>query len=89
MKTPPLRSAAIQVTAVALGAVALDHATKFLVEKYFMLGECRRLIGDFLTLTYVRNPGVGFGLFGGLEWKWRAPFFAATAIGAIWILSRI
>jgi len=72
--------------AVAFGAVVLDHLTKFLIERSFILGESISLIGDFLRLTYVRNPGVGFGLFGDLEWKWRAPFFVITGLIAAWIL---
>ena len=89
MNIPAGRRSALQMFAIAMGAVVLDHLAKFLVEKYFMEGETRPLLGGFLALTYVRNPGVGFGLFGSLAWKWRAPFFVITAIGAAWIMSRI
>ena len=80
---------ALQISAIAVGAVILDHLTKFLVERSFRLGESIPLVDGFLWLTYVRNPGVGFGLFGDLAWKWRAPFFIITACAAAWVLTRI
>ena len=89
MKRARSRRNAIQIIAIAAGAVILDHLTKFLVERSFRLGESVTLVDGFLWLTYVRNPGVGFGLFGDLEWKWRAPFFILTALGAAWVLTRI
>jgi len=75
--------------AVATGAVFFDHLTKFLVERSFRLGESITLVDGYLWLTYVRNPGVGFGLFADLAWKWRAPFFVVTALAAMWLLARI
>ena len=89
MKRNDSRRQYLQILAVALGAVVLDHLTKYLVERSFRLGESVTLIDGFLWLTYVRNPGVGFGLFGDLAWKWRAPFFIITGLAAFWILTRI
>ncbi len=46
--------------------VFLDQATKLTVAAHFMEGESQNLIGDYLRLTYVRNPGAAFSLsFGG------------------------
>lgn len=89
MKNRTSRKHILQMLAIAAGAVILDHLTKFLVERSFRLGESITLVDGFLWLTYVRNPGVGFGLFGDLAWKWRAPFFIITSLGAGWILWRI
>ena len=46
--------------------VFLDQATKLTVAAHYMEGESQNLIGDYLRLTYVRNPGAAFSLsFGG------------------------
>lgn len=50
---------------VFLIVLILDQASKLLVESRMMLGESIVLIPDFLSLTYVRNTGMAFGLFQG------------------------
>ncbi|MCB1059264.1 MAG: signal peptidase II [Calditrichaeota bacterium] len=45
--------------AVLLG---LDQLTKYWVRSHFVLGESIPVIGEYLRLTYVQNPGVAFGL---------------------------
>jgi len=78
-----------RMCAVAAGVVVLDQATKLLVERCFRLGESLSLIDGFLWLSHVRNPGVAFGMFAELAWKWRAPFFLVTAGLAVWLLWRL
>ena len=51
---------------VAIAVIALDQWTKALVVEYLSppeIGPMFRLIGDYLTLRYIRNSGVAFGLF--------------------------
>ena len=48
--------------AVLLGVVALDLATKLIVQKTFHLYEQVNVIGDYLRLTYIHNPGAAFGI---------------------------
>jgi signal peptidase II len=78
-----------QIAAVAATVVVADQLTKFLVARAFRLGDSITLVDGFLWLTHVRNPGVAFGLLSDLAWRWRAPFFAATAAAAAWLFWRI
>lgn len=48
---------------VAGAVVALDQATKALIDRLLSLHESRTLIEGVLQLTYVRNRGAAFGLF--------------------------
>jgi signal peptidase II len=49
--------------AAVLGLLILDQGSKALVRHILVLHESIPLIGrDFLRLTYVRNPGIGFGV---------------------------
>ena len=62
---------------VIAGAVlALDQLTKWWVVAN-LPGDPRQLIGDFLTLRYVRNPGGAFSLFPD-----SGVFLAIAAVGA-------
>jgi signal peptidase II len=49
-------------TAVLLGVVALDLVTKLVVQKTFHLYQQVNVIGDYLRLTYIHNPGAAFGI---------------------------
>lgn len=42
--------------------LALDQATKFIVRNTMVLGQSIPVLGQFLKLTYVENPGIAFGL---------------------------
>ena len=76
----------VLVTAAAV--IVLDVLTKALIERSFRLGECTTLVDAPVTfkLCYIRNPGVAFGLLADFAWRWRLPFFLATAAAAGWIL---
>ncbi len=51
-----------------LTLVFIDQLTKLAVAASFHLGESRELIGDFIRLTHVKNPGAAFSVsFGGPE----------------------
>ncbi|MCX7750203.1 MAG: signal peptidase II, partial [Candidatus Bipolaricaulota bacterium] len=50
---------------LSLGVVALDQGTKAWAARALPLGVPRPLVGDFLRLTRVHNPGGAFGLFPG------------------------
>lgn len=45
--------------------VALDVLTKYLVVSSMSLHQVERIIGDYVRLTYILNPGAAFGLFPG------------------------
>ena len=69
--------------ALAVGAVlaALDQLLKYLVVNNFELNQSQVLIPHILNLTYIRNEGVAFGMFAGMQWV----FIALTVVmlGAI------
>lgn len=73
--------------ALAGGVALVDVATKEiartrLVPEHFP----REVIGDFLRLTLVYNPGAAFGLNVG---TYSRPIFTVLTIGALWILIRL
>lgn len=45
--------------------VAADIFTKHIIASQFQVHEVRRVIGDWVRLTYIHNPGAAFGLFPG------------------------
>jgi signal peptidase II len=79
------------VTAVLLLAgaiVALDQITKAVVLRYLVLGVPVSLVDGLLALTLVLNPGLAFGLLGGLPpgWRWTV---AALSLVALAVLARV
>lgn len=46
----------------------VDQGTKYLVRLRFSIGESRPVIPGILHLTYIRNPGIAFGLAAGWSW---------------------
>jgi signal peptidase II len=45
-----------------LFAVVSDQISKHMISSRFELYESKRLIGNFLYLRYIKNPGVAFGI---------------------------
>jgi signal peptidase II len=78
--------------AVAGGTAALDLATKALIEANFRLYESVPVVKGFFHLTYVRNPGAAFGMFGGTSSS-RIPFFVVLTLAVLavllWMYSRL
>jgi signal peptidase II len=72
--------------AVTLFVAAFDQYTKMLVHSSFDLGESIRIINNFFNLTYVRNTGAAFGIFGTAHETFRQVFFLSIppiAVGLI------
>lgn len=53
---------------VALGAILLDRATKYIVARWMQIGQTIPVIKDALHITYVRNAGAAFGILQGKRW---------------------
>jgi len=53
---------------ILISGIALDRAVKWAELAGMELGQRIELIPHVLNLTYVRNRGVGFGLFEGVIW---------------------
>lgn len=60
---PMFSLAKAKILGVTGGAVLLlDLVTKAIVERTFFLGQSVPVLGDFLRLTYIINPGAAFGI---------------------------
>ncbi|MFQ6112768.1 MAG: signal peptidase II [bacterium] len=42
--------------------IVFDQVTKLLVKYFFERGQPHQIIGDFVRLTYIENPGMAFGI---------------------------
>ena len=65
---------------VTAGIVALDQLTKYLTLANIALGETVEFIPNFLSLTYVRNPGAAFSMLEGKQWLFALIFVALTVL---------
>lgn len=48
--------------AVVCGVLLLDVSTKLLVQRHFFLYQQVDIIGEYVRLTYIYNPGAAFGI---------------------------
>ena len=62
---------------VAAGILIADQVTKQFVLARLEAGDLVKVVGEYVTFTYVRNPGIAFGLHLG---AWSRPFFVVTAL---------
>jgi signal peptidase II len=74
--------------AIAAGVVVLDQLTKAVALSRLVPGLPMDVIDGFLALTLVMNPGLAFGLLGGLPTAWRW-VVAGLSVVALLILARI
>lgn len=71
---------------VTAAVVAVDQATKALVDRLLGLHESRDLIEGVLRLTYVRNRGAAFGVLSEAELPYQAWVFAAVSLLALFAI---
>jgi signal peptidase II len=71
------------------GIIALDQATKIHVMQTMQLHESIIVIPDFLSLTYIRNPGAAFGILASSSSGFRLLFFGLTSVFALGLLGTI
>ena len=72
---------------LAFAVLAADQATKYLVEKFTVVGSTRVLVPGLLNLVHTSNPGVAFGLLADSPATWLAPVLIAFSVGVIGLLS--
>jgi len=66
--------------------IFLDQVTKLVVAAHFLEGESLNLIGDYLRLTYVRNPGAAFSLsFGGPQIMFAMTIFVIALLVYLYV----
>lgn len=76
---------------VAAAVVLIDQVTKALCVASIPLHARRPIVDGYLALTHVRNRGMAFGLFNGLdaEWvRWALAGLAVAAVAIIWMYAR-
>ena len=78
----------IRVLALGGGVVALDQLTKAVVLSHLEPGMHVAVVSGFVNLTLVMNPGLAFGLLGGvpIAWRWVVAVLSLIALG---VLARI
>src|SRR5438067_1136484 len=78
----------IRVLAVASGVVVLDQITKAAILRHLVPGIHIDVVKGFATITLVMNPGLAFGLLGGVPigWRW---VVALLSIVALAVLARV
>ena len=54
--------------AIGLALAGIDQLIKFLIVNNVQLNENINIIGDVFKITHVRNDGVAFGMFSGMQW---------------------
>jgi signal peptidase II len=84
-----VRKLALLLIIVAVG-VALDQATKLLVERWLPLGAQVPVIKGFFNLVHIHNRGAAFGLLAGWSLNFARFFFIVTTslvlvvVGYLW-----
>ena len=68
------------ISAVALGA---DLATKAMIQRTFYLYQQVEVIGDYLRLTHLYNPGAAFGISLGAHSRLIFAFLSFVALAAL------
>jgi len=68
---------------ITAAVLALDLLTKWLVETRMELFDSIEIVEGYLRLTFVRNPGVAFGIFADFQSAWKPYVFAAMAVLAV------
>lgn len=75
----------IRALATAAVVFVVDQGIKAVVEGSMRVGESIPLVGDFLSLTHIKNDGGAFGLLGGSQAL--LLFGSAVAVGVVlWML---
>jgi signal peptidase II len=77
-----------RVLLLAGAVVALDQATKAIALDHLVHGVPVHVVERFIDLTLVMNPGLAFGLLGGVPSPWRW-VVALLSIVALLVLARV
>ena len=80
------RSGKGMLGALAIGALALDQFTKYLVEHHTELGSVHTVIPGLLNIMHTSNTGVAFGIFADSANPWRAPLLISSSVLVIGLL---
>lgn len=76
------------VLLIAVSVIVLDQLTKAVALIYLSPGVPLDVVEGLVSMTLVRNPGLAFGLLGGLPATWRW-VVVALSLGALLVLARV
>ncbi|RMF69802.1 MAG: signal peptidase II [Calditrichaeota bacterium] len=76
----------MRILLLSVVVVALDQISKWSVKLFFEYGQPHRLIGDWVRLTYIENPGMAFGIQVGGQKFFTVFAIVATAIIFVYIV---
>ena len=68
---------------VAALVIVLDQITKYLIVKSFALHQSFDLVEHYLTIVYIRNKGIAFGLLAGQGGETRVILLVVASLLAI------
>jgi signal peptidase II len=71
------------LSATVSAVVLLDYITKAYIDSNMSLHESIVVIGGFLNITYVRNPGAAFSFLASASPGFRSVFFLTVTVLAI------
>jgi len=71
---------------VSAFVIAADHLSKWIVKSTMRLDQTVSVIGDFLTISYIQNQGIAFGLFDSNSSQIKAPLLVIISILALGII---
>ena len=77
------------LAAIAGLIITLDQLSKMYIHTHFQLSESRTVLSGLFSLTYVRNLGAAFGLFGDTHPAFRESFFLTMPPIAVLIILAI
>lgn len=72
-----------RLSGIALVIVIIDQISKHTVSTLLSVGDSISIIPGIFNITYIRNPGIAFGLLRGLPPSIRLPLLAILSILAI------
>jgi signal peptidase II len=71
---------------IALLILAIDHITKWIARANLGYGQVVDIIPGYLSLSFVRNSGVAFGIFDSVQSVWKPYILGAMAIIALTVI---
>jgi len=71
---------------ISIGVIVADHLVKWIIKKTMSLNETIHVIDDLLTISYIRNSGIAFGLFDGSPSPLKVPVLILVSFIALGII---
>jgi signal peptidase II len=82
-RQPAVASKVVLFGAIMAGILVLDVSTKLLVQQNFHLYQQVDVVGEYLRLTYIYNPGAAFGIQVGQYSRQIFLVLSLVALGAL------